>query len=162
MLWCSSTFQVLVVWCRSYCRMVCYCVVYMVWRCIDCTTVVCTRSSTHITQCYVLLCVQEQSVELYAIKYTDVFFGTNTSARCTFPQGLQSYGVMVFPFVEPYLWIFAGSVASRNSLFSEPHLLSSPTAHWMCYSLEPLPLLLLLSSKHNKWETRHHSLHASW
>ncbi len=42
---------------------------------------------------------------------------------------------------------FAGSVASRNLLFSELHLLSSPTVHWMFHSLAPLPLFLFLPSK---------------
>jgi hypothetical protein len=99
------------------------------------------------TLCFVHLCVQAQCVELNATQNIDLFFCTNTSTRCTFPRGMQSNGVMVLPFLEPYLWICAGSVASRNSLSSELHLLWSAAAHWMFHSLAPSPLFLVLPFK---------------
>ena len=53
------------------------------------------------------------------------------------------FKVMVLPFVEPYLWFYAGSATSQTSFVWELHVLVSwPTPHWMFHSLAPSLILL--------------------
>jgi hypothetical protein len=88
---------------------------YVVWRCTNCTSVLCTTWSST-TRWMVLRAIRR----IYAIYNTEWFFGTNTSAHCTFSRGMRSYEVTVLPFVELTCEFLREALRTQLAIFQTP------------------------------------------